>query len=93
VALNNPGWDDPASRVLACTLAGFEDAPDLHIMMNMHWEAHDFDVPAVKGYRWYRIIDTAQPSPDDIVEEATAPPVDGGRCRVEGRSIVVLFTK
>jgi glycogen operon protein len=93
VQLNRPGWDDPACRVLAFTLAGFEDAPDLHVMMNMHWEAHDFEVPAVKGYRWFRLIDTFQPSPHDIVEEPEAPVVNGGTCRVEGRSIVVLFTK
>ena len=91
--LNNPGWNDPASRTLAFTLAGFEDAPDLHVMMNMHWEALEFEVPVVKGYRWYKVIDTFQPSPYDIVEEGEAPVLEGSTCRVNDRSIVVLITK
>ena len=48
-------------------------------MMNMHWDALDFDVPVVKGYGWYRIIDTAQPSPNDIVDEATRRPWTAAR--------------
>src|SRR5713226_6844268 len=36
--LGNPGFDDPQGRALACTVAGFGGAADLHIMMNMFWE-------------------------------------------------------
>jgi isoamylase len=30
--LNSPGFDDPQRRALACTIAGFRDAGDLHVL-------------------------------------------------------------
>ena len=56
--LNSPGWSDPNSRVLAFTLAGFNSEPDIHIIMNMYWDALDFEVPQVEGRRWLRVVDT-----------------------------------
>jgi isoamylase len=37
--LNCPGWDDTRAKALGFTLAGFDDDPDIHVMMNMHWGA------------------------------------------------------
>jgi glycogen operon protein len=97
-----PGWDDPGSRVLAFTLGGFpikssvktSDADtDIHVMMNMDWADLDFDVPAVEGRRWYRVIDTGAASPADIFEPGTEPLFEGDTCRVANRSIVVLISK
>jgi isoamylase len=93
--LYNPGWDDPETRVLAFTLAGFEDDPDLHVMMNMYWDTVPFEVPLVKDRKWYRIVDTALPSPDDIVEyekRDTAIEISGSYL-VTGRSVVVLASR
>jgi glycogen operon protein len=33
--LGQPGWSDPSSRVLAFTLAGVGEDPDLHVILNM----------------------------------------------------------
>jgi glycogen operon protein len=91
--LNNPGWNDPGARCLAYTLAGFDGKSDVHAMLNMYWEALDFEVPLVPGRRWYRIVDTARPSPDDIVETKRQVPIQGSQVRVEGRSVVVLLSR
>ncbi|OGO55109.1 MAG: glycogen debranching enzyme GlgX, partial [Chloroflexi bacterium RBG_16_69_14] len=98
----SPGWDDPESRVLAFTLGGFpikssgktSDADtDIHVMMNMDWTDLDFDVPAVEGRRWYRVIDTGAAAPADIFEAGQEPLFEGDTCRVRNRSIVVLISK
>ncbi len=91
--LNEPGWGDPQGRVLAFTLGGFEGQPDLHVMMNMHWERLDFQVPEIPGRSWSKAVDTAAPPPGDIFEEGAEPPFSGTICPVEGRSIVVLVAR
>jgi glycogen operon protein len=90
--LNKPGWNDPNARCLAYTLGGFEGEPDLHAVLNMYWDALDFEVPIVPGRRWYRFVDTARPSPEDIVEVARQVPIEGDRVRVESRSVLVLLS-
>jgi isoamylase len=95
----SPGWDDPESRVLAFTLGGFPSRSsrssdtDIHVMMNMDWNDLDFDVPAVDGRRWHRVIDTGARPPDDIFSKGHEPLFEGETCRVKNRSIVVLISK
>jgi glycogen operon protein len=90
--LNKPGWNDSNARCLACTRAGFGSQPDLHAVLNMYWDALDFEVPIVPARRWRRLVDTAQPSPEDIVEAAHQEPIEGDRVRVEGRSVLILLS-
>ncbi len=85
-----PGWSDPASRVLACTLAGFGSEPDIHVMLNMYWDALDFEVPEVPGRAWVKVVDTAAEPPHDFADPGRAERLDGPTCSVQGRSIVVL---
>jgi glycogen operon protein len=91
--LNKPGWDDPNARCLAYTLAGFDGASDVHVVLNMYWDALDFEVPVVPGRRWHRIVDTARPSPEDIVETAHQAPIDGDHVQARGRSVLVLLSR
>jgi glycogen operon protein len=101
--LNSPGWYDPGSRVLAFTMGGFSeeenslDDVDLHIMLNMEWEDLDFDIPPLAERRWYRVVDTGQPSPldiaDNMAELGEEAIVSGNVCRVTNRSIVVLISR
>jgi glycogen operon protein len=79
--------------VLGFTLAGFEDQPDIHVMMNMYWDALDMEVPTVTGRQWTRGIDTSLPSPLDIVDPGSEFPLTGSTYRVNGRSIVVLVSR
>ncbi len=89
--LNSPGFDDAEARALSCTIAGFGDAADLHVMMNMFWEPLVFDVPAIPQREWRLAIDTFADSPDDIANAGEERSVDDqSSCTVQARSIVVL---
>jgi glycogen operon protein len=91
--LFSPGWHDAHARVLSFTLAGFNDAADIHVMLNMHWESLNFEIPAIEGRQWYKVIDTAQPSPLDIVAQGKETVISGHVYPVEHRSVVALISK
>ncbi len=91
--LNSPGWEDSGARALGFTLAGFNGDRDIHVMMNMYWEALDMDVPIVAGSRWARAIDTSMDSPLDIAAPGTEAAFGGPSYRVNARSIVVLVNQ
>ncbi|MBE9098321.1 glycogen debranching protein GlgX [Vacuolonema iberomarrocanum] len=91
--LNQPGWDDPGSRTLAFTLSGFDGDPDVHIMMNMHWDSVEFQLPNIAGCRWYRSLDTALPSPHDITLVGQEEPIDVSSYLLTARSIVILDSR
>jgi isoamylase len=79
------------SRCLAYTLRGASlGDDDLHVMINGHWEDHDFAVPGRQASGWTRVVDTARSSPDDIVEPGAAPSVETATYLVRARSVVVL---
>ncbi len=88
-----PGWDDPGARALACTLGGQDGQPDLHVMMNMHWQPLEFALMPVAGRGWARAIDTALPPPADIVSSGAEPAIDASTYLVSERSIVVLVSR
>jgi isoamylase len=85
------------SRSLAVTASSLSGDLLMHFALNAWWEPLDFDLPPLpdwagaSGTGWRRIIDTAQDSPDDLVEFAQAARVDGATHRVAPRSVVVLF--
>jgi glycogen operon protein len=91
--LGSPGWSDNGARVLAFTLAGFDGKADLHVMMNMYWEALNFDVPMLAGRSWYLAVNTSEASPEDIAEPGDELEYIGETFPVKGRSIVVLVSK
>jgi len=88
--LGSPGFDDPQGRALGCTIAGFAGDADVHIMMNMFWEALDFEVPVEPRRVWHIAIDTFAPCPYDIAEHGYVAPLSRHQCTVHERSIVVL---
>ncbi len=90
MTLGSPGFDDPQGRALACTIAGFGRDADLHVMMNMFWEALDFEVPVDPQRVWRVAIDTSAQSPRDIADEGHETASLRPLCTVQGRSIVVL---
>jgi len=90
--LGRPGFTDPESRVLACTIAGTAEIPDLHVMMNMFWETLAFETPQSPPRIWYRAIDTSLPSPEDFLNQGVRTKVTETSYSVGARSIVVLST-
>ncbi|HEY3409690.1 MAG TPA: glycogen debranching enzyme, partial [Propionicimonas sp.] len=101
--LDAPGWNDPESRVLAFTLAGFPSGghtadhqvpdADIHVMMNMGWEELEFDIPHLEGRHWCRVVDTSAAAPDDIASPGHEQRVTGNTYSVRDRSVVVLVSK
>jgi isoamylase len=89
--LFSPGFEDPEARALACTIAGFGGAPDLHVMMNMYWQRLEFEVPQAESRRWRVAIDTFEDSPRDFPDESDRVVVSDRVVPVLGRSIVVLI--
>ena len=88
--LNEPGWLDPEARVLAMTLARLNGDSDIHVMLNMHWDRLDFELPPNR--RWFKAVDTSAAPPHDIENPGSEPPVAGGTYPLEGRSVVVLIS-
>jgi glycogen operon protein len=88
--LYSPGWSDSQARALGFTLAGFNQDPDIHVMMNMHWQALEMEIPVVAGRQWTRVVDTSLPSPSDIAEPGKEFECRGQSYLVSARSIVVL---
>jgi glycogen operon protein len=91
--LLNPDWQNTDTRALAFTLGGFDGEVDIHVMMNMHWEAQAFDIPSITDRQWYLAIDTAQPSPNDIAQLGQEGLLTTPTYLVTDRSIVVLISQ
>ena len=88
--------------MLAFTLAGFpgdgsDDLQahdvDIHVVLNLEWQDLDFEVPAVAGRRWVRVIDTGAAAPGDIAEPGQGTVEPGPTVRVRDRSVVVLVSQ
>ena len=91
--LLSPGWNDPDARALAFTLAGVEQEPDIHVMMNMYWQPLEFELPSVTGRGWFRAVDTALLQPNDFSDPGTEVSISGSVYLVSARSVVVLVSK
>jgi glycogen operon protein len=93
-------WSD-SSRTIAFMLCGKHAhggaKPDnyIYVAMNVHWEAHWFDLPGLPdGMQWHVAANTGAPSPDDIWEPGREPVLaDQGGLLVGDRSVVVLVGK
>ena len=53
----------------------------------------DFDLPPLKDRRWHRVVDTALPSPDDIMKTEEAVVIGGNVYRAQKHSVVVLISR
>jgi glycogen operon protein len=95
--LNSPGWNDSQARCIALTLGDTahdsDQALNIHVMFNMYWDALEFEIPQVEGLRWYRSIDTALPSPNDIATLENQIPINDNTYTLTGRSVVVLASR
>jgi glycogen operon protein len=91
VALNQPLWFDPEARLLVFTLAGIEDnEADLHIVMNMSDEIATLELPVIDGKKWCLALDTALPSPQDIIPLPDQKPFGERFYAVNGKAIAVF---
>ena len=92
--LGQPEWDDPESETLAFTLAAiYADGWDLHVMINMSPRGHLMAIPDAGGSvneRWFRAVDTALESPEEIVPPHQQHAVVLNNYHVASHSVVVL---
>jgi glycogen operon protein len=96
-----PGHPDfsPTSRTLAFAidgrLSGHGPDRDFYVACNSWRDALPFRVPlSPSGRRWRRLIDTALPSPDDLVAEDEGAEIPAGAVyRVAAHSLVVLISE
>ena len=90
------GWPDlgHASHSLAVTASSLSGDLLMHFALNAWWHPLDFELPPLPEWAtsgWRCVIDSAQPSPGDLVDFGTADPLPGPTRRVEPRSVVTLF--
>jgi glycogen operon protein len=79
------------SRCLAYFLDGESVGDDdLYVMINGQSEDRTFTVQNGPPSAWRCVVDTAKPSPGDIVEPGKEPRLEGATCLVRARSLVVL---
>ena len=93
------------SRVLGILLCGKYAMVDrttcdnyFYFAYNMHWEAHDFDLPnLIQGLEWSVLIDTSeeysQVLEQEMMTEKVQKQLKKKRLTVKPRSIVVLISK
>jgi glycogen operon protein len=86
-----PRWDGSEARSLGFMLSALEaDEADLFVALNMEEQPQTFPIPRNPGRVWHLALDTARPSPRDIVppEEQTA--LELVNLHLAARSVVVL---
>lgn len=94
-------WDKKC-RMLTCLMDGSSketgaelDDNDVCILINIDFKNHSFLIPAAPpGKKWYLAVDTAKPTPDDVVtpgQEVCLP--NQCKYRLSQRSMIVLFSK
>ncbi len=91
VKLFEPDWS-PWSHSLALGAELFKERLEFHMIFNSWWQPLDFELPpTVSRAPWRRWIDTALPTPRDIVDWRAAAPIDGAHYHASPRSVVVLI--
>jgi len=92
--VGDPDWSGQ-SRTLAFQMHGWHAKPDIYVIFNAHWEAKRFSIPPHEGrWRWQRLVDTNLPSPEDIVLEKDAVPLNPADHYVAApRSAVMLISQ
>jgi glycogen operon protein len=80
------------SHALAFCLHGAAyDDVDLYVMINAAATDAEFGIHEGAVGSWRLAIDTAQPSPRDILEPGTEPVISSAYYHVQARSVVVLL--
>ena len=91
--LGQPDWSE-YSHSLAFTLHHPQAQEQIYVMLNAYWQPLTFKLPSLSpSQKWYRILDTFLPSPEDFTDLATALPINSQEYLVQPRSSVVLMMK
>ena len=65
----------------------------LYIICNAYWDPLRFTLPDCPNHDWHRLIDTALPSPNDIIDIDETQKHSSSTILVAGRSMVIMIAK
>lgn len=88
VCLDAPDWAEHSHTLALETRAGRLAS---YLVVNAWHSPLDFELPQAPGGRWLRVLDTACPSPADIVSTSEALVMRGSTTRVEAGSVVLAL--
>ena len=83
-------WSDASLQLAYCLHGASQGDRDLYVMLNAGAADVKFRVQEGSAAEWARVVDTAQPSPQDIVPEDQGVRLRSTVYRVRARSVVVL---
>ncbi len=88
----SPDWDEH-SRTIAFMLSDLDSGDYIYVAMNMHWQEHLFELPALPsaGYAWHQFVDTG--NAPAIVTAGEERPLKQAEIMVNGRSLLILVGK
>ena len=67
---------------------------DLHFIAHAHWEDALFELPDIGKRKWFRLVDTALPSPQDIAEAGKEYALSSqGSYLMKSRSVAIFVAK
>ncbi len=67
---------------------------DVHFIANAYSGDLEFALPAIGEHEWFRLVDTALPSPQDIAEEGLEfPLLSQESYLVHARSVAIFVAK
>jgi glycogen operon protein len=97
----NPDWEKigyPLALLINGRRADItrdRDKNDFYLMFNASLEPVVFSIPAANDRRrWFRVVDTTQNSPRDILPEGIEEPLTiSNKYKVNARSVVILISK
>jgi glycogen operon protein len=93
IRLEQPDWGHE-SHSFAFTLSGFDNDVDMHLMISAYSGPLRFEVPQPQaGQCWFRCIDTALPSPNDIADEGQETQIFDGTYELAPQSVAVVIAK
>ncbi|MEG0584224.1 MAG: isoamylase [Cetobacterium sp.] len=89
-----PDWSYE-SRVLAFMIDGgdingTDEDNDIYVALNSHYEPLTFYLPYIPGKKWYRVVDTSEPT-EDFLEIPLV--IEDNKYLVKDRSSIVLISK
>jgi len=90
--LNQPNWSSE-SRLLAFTIEDIDGSHRYHIILNAHWQPHEFELPPAPAdprLVWRRLVDTGLASPQDAVSWPNALIIQGSSYTARARSVIIL---
>ncbi|HNT26111.1 MAG TPA: glycogen debranching protein GlgX [Anaerolineales bacterium] len=90
--LNQPNWSSE-SRLLAFTIEDIDGSHRYHIILNAHWQLHEFELPPAPAdprLVWRRLVDTGLASPQDAVSWPNALIIQGSSYTARARSVIIL---